>query len=59
MNFPGLLSPDSTLPNYSFSRSLGLQTGADIDFKNWQRNSTVPVIFTTSVLFSMMVSSAG
>lgn len=33
MNFPGLLSPDSTLPNYSFSRSLGLQTGADIDFK--------------------------
>lgn len=33
MNLPGQQSPDSTLPSYDLSRSLGLQTGADIDFK--------------------------
>lgn len=33
MNLPGQQSPDSTLPSYDLSRSLGLQAGADIDFK--------------------------
>jgi len=33
MNFLGRQSPDSTLPSYDFSRSLGHQAGADIDFK--------------------------
>lgn len=33
MNLPGQQSPDSTLPSYDVSRSLGLQAGTDIDFK--------------------------
>lgn len=33
MNLPGQQSPDSTLPSYNLSRSLGLQAGTDIDFK--------------------------
>lgn len=33
MNLPGQPSPDNTLPGYDLSRSLGNQTGADIDFK--------------------------
>lgn len=33
MNLPGQQSPDSTLPSYDLSRSLGLQAGTDIDFK--------------------------
>lgn len=33
MNLPGQQSPDSALPSYNLSRSLGLQAGTDIDFK--------------------------
>lgn len=33
MNLPGQQSPDSTLPSYDLSRSLGLQAGTDLDFK--------------------------
>lgn len=33
MNLPGQQSPDTTLPGYDLSRSLGLQAGTDIDFK--------------------------
>lgn len=33
MNYPLKQSPDSTLPSYNFSRSLGYTSGADIDFE--------------------------
>ncbi|HDT2788216.1 TPA: hypothetical protein QHQ31_000362 [Enterobacter asburiae] len=33
MNLPGQQLPDTTLPGYDLSRSLGLQAGTDIDFK--------------------------
>ena len=33
MNYPGQQSPDSTLPAYDLSRSLGYKAGADIDFE--------------------------
>lgn len=35
MNYPGQQSPDSTLPAYDLSRSLGYKAGADIDFEKF------------------------